>query len=169
MQTLMQTLMELTQRRGHPGLKMSFAQVLSLMGPDGGRIQEMAAINEVSKQAISAVAGELEGLGYLQRAADPNDGRQVILGFTTEGVRLMQDSIASTATLDRRFRDVLGETSLLTFKQTAATLYEELGLESEVFGRGIPDIEILALDLLKTLGKKNARLLGKQLMDSTEN
>ena len=36
----------------------------------------MAAIQDVSKQAISAIATELEVLGYLRREADPEDARQ---------------------------------------------------------------------------------------------
>ena len=53
-------LMDATVARGHAGLKLSHAQVLPLIGPDGGRIHEMARIQRVSRQAISAVSRELE-------------------------------------------------------------------------------------------------------------
>lgn len=166
---LRQELMELTRSRGHPGLKMSYGQILTLMTPDGGRIQEMARINEVSKQAISAIALELEDLGYLQRIADPADARQVILSFTTEGVHLMEDSIAATASLDRRILDALGARTLAFIKQTAETLYRELGLENDVFGSSGQDIDSLAGDIVRSLGKRNARLLAQRLIESTEN
>ena len=165
---LMQNLMERTRARGHAGLKMSFGQVLTLMSPEGGRIQEMARINEVSKQAISAIASELEDLGYLQRVPDPDDRRQVILAFTGEGVRLIEDSIESTRALDRDFLDAIGRRRLASLKRTAELLYQELGLENEVFGSGKPDIDSLADDLLKQLGIRDARLLAQQLKDLTE-
>ena len=165
---LMQELMELTRARGHPGLKMSFGQVLTLMTPEGGRIQEMAKTNEVSKQAISAIARELEELGYLQRATDPADARQVILGFTAQGIRLMEHSIASTADLDRRFAGAIGEKRLARIKQTAEALYQELGLERELFGNSSRDIGDLAGELLRVLGKRNARQLAQRLIESTE-
>ena len=56
-------LMALTAAKGHPDLKLSFAQVLSAIGPQGGRIQQMAELQGVTKQAISAIAVELEDLG----------------------------------------------------------------------------------------------------------
>ena len=165
---LMQQLMELTRARGHPGLKMSYGQVLTLMTPEGGRIQEMAKINEVSKQAISAIALELEDMGYLQRSTDPADARQVILGFTTEGVRLMEDSIAATRDLDQQFISAVGKTDMAFIKQTAETLYRALGLDSELSVNGSQNIDNLAAEIVKSLGKRNARLLAQQLIESTE-
>ena len=63
----------------------------------------------VSAATVRNVMSDLEELGYLQRAPDPQDGRQVSLGVTAEGVRLMQDSIASTVGLDRHFLELLGD------------------------------------------------------------
>ena len=164
---LMRELMELTRNRGHPGLKMSYGQVLTLMTPEGGRIQEMARINEVSKQAISAIAGELEGLGYLSRHADPADARQVILGFTAAGVRLLEDSIAANAALDQRFAKALGRRGLAQIKQSAEALYQALSLETEFFGHGGEAIDDLAEDLVKSLGNRNARLLAQHIIEAT--
>ena len=81
----LQRLMELTRDKGHPGLKLSFGQVLTMIGPSGGRIQQMASIHDVSKQAISAIATELELLGYLRRETDPQDARQLGASFYQPG------------------------------------------------------------------------------------
>lgn len=165
---LMQELMELTRSKGHPGLKMSYAQVLTLMSPAGGRIQEMARINEVSKQAISAIARELEDQGYLQRVPDPADARQVILGFTPAGVRLIEDSIAATRKFNQRFSRVIGPEKLVFIKETAATLYEDLGLENEIFGRRSADTNESASDIVHSLGMRKARQLAMRLIELTE-
>ncbi len=166
---IMQDLMELTRAQGHPGLKMSYGQVLTLMTAEGGRIQEMSRINEVSKQAISSIALELEDLGYLLRIADPEDARQVILGFTTEGVRLMEDSINSVNQLAQQFRAAIGDKNLAFVSRTAQTLYRELGLDSELGIDHHQDLEDLASQLLGTLGVHKTRLLAQHLIQSTEN
>ena len=91
-QYTMQRLMQLTIARGHPGLKMSHGQVLTLIGLDGGRIQQIARTQEVSKQAISAIAADLEALGYIERQPLPGDARQVRLLLSDGGMQLLADS-----------------------------------------------------------------------------
>lgn len=165
---VMQRLMELTMARGHSELKMSYGQVLTLMTPEGGRIQEMARINEVSKQAISSIARELENQGYLLRIADPSDARQVILGFTSQGVRLMEDSIASVKELEHQFAQTIGYGQLEFITDVSATLYTELGLQSELSIDRDKDVEDLATEILGKLGPHKSRVLAQYLIQSTE-
>jgi DNA-binding MarR family transcriptional regulator len=153
-------LMQLTIARGHPDLKMSFGQVLTLIGPQGGRIQQMARIQEVSKQAIGAVAGELESLGYIRRESDPNDARQQLLRFTDRGWQLLADSVASVAELELEVLESLGEDDLVALKQLAADLYGALHLEEEIFAADPPtlhrDLRTLARSLQRQLGAERA-------------
>ena len=126
-------LMEATIARGHDGLKMSYGQVLPLIGPDGGRIHEIARIQRVSRQAISATAKELEGLGYLRREPDPRDRRGVVMRLTDRGAALIADSVASLDELERTFRDILGARRLEQLQRVARDLYRALHLEAEIF------------------------------------
>jgi DNA-binding MarR family transcriptional regulator len=126
-------LMEATIARGHPGLKMSHGQVLPLIGPEGGRIHEIARLHRVSRQAISSTTQELEALGYLRRAPDPRDRRGVVLGLTRRGEALLADSVAALDGLERHFRELLGEARLEALKRSAHSLYHALHLEAEIF------------------------------------
>jgi DNA-binding MarR family transcriptional regulator len=126
-------LMEATLARGHEGLKMSHGQVLPLIGPDGGRIHEIARIQRVSRQAASATTQELESLGYLEREPDPRDRRGVVLAFTPRGVALIEDAVAALDELDRAFFEILGEKRLADLHRIARDLYLALHLEAEVF------------------------------------
>ena len=173
----MQRLMELTRERGHPGLKMSFAQVLNFVGPErsgdpGGRIQAIARINEVSKQAIGAIANDLQEQGYLGRNADPVDRRQVRLVLTSRGEQLIEDSVASIVDLEQSIADLLGPTALAELKADSLDLYEALQLEQDVFGQptatGRPDLVALAARLQLQLGRAHARALADVLMTITE-
>lgn len=163
---LMQSLMDRTRARGHPGLKISHGQVLGLIGPTGGRMQVMARIQQVSKQAIGAVVRDLEALGYIGRNVDPEDARQMVLAVTPEGVRLLEDSIASIDELAVGFRDLLGARALSVLERRAISLYTALGLEQEVFAT--PDeLDRLARSLTQQLGLQGARALALLLQGHT--
>lgn len=130
-------LMEATLARGHAGLKMSHGQVLPLIGPEGGRIHEIARIQRVSRQAVSATSQELEALGYLRREPDPRDRRGVVLKLSNRGERLIRDSVAALDGLDDSFRATLGEKRLDHLQRVARSLYQALHLEEEIFGAGV--------------------------------
>lgn len=164
---MMQRLMHLTSASGHPQLKMSYAQVLTLIGPEGGRIQQMARIQEVSKQAVSAVATKLEHLGYIQRAADPQDARQVLLQLTDEGWRLLAHSVAAVDALEQEITLHLPASDLTELKLVVAKLYGALHLEEEVFEPSYApltaDLQTLASQLRNQLGRKDSAELARLL------
>jgi DNA-binding MarR family transcriptional regulator len=165
-------LMILTQAKGHPGLKLSFGQVLLHIGPDGGRIQKIAAIQDVSKQAISVIVAELEALGYLHREADPDDARQIVLRFTEQGKSLIRDSVASVSELESEFAEMLGGPAMLQLAATFGQLFQGLGLglEQEMLeSRGEVDITLLAQQLLQQLGVQRSLALGRLLTTHPEN
>ncbi|MBW2423582.1 MAG: MarR family transcriptional regulator [Deltaproteobacteria bacterium] len=129
-------LMEATAARGHRGLKMSHGQVLPLIGPEGGRIHEMARIQRVSRQAISTTTRDLESLGYLAREPDPRDRRGVVLTLTSRGVSLIEDAVCALDDLERDFLEILGEKRLTDLRHVARDLYYALDLEAGVFEGG---------------------------------
>ena len=167
---ILQRLMHLTREKGHPGLKLSFGQVLTLIGPSGGRIQHIAAIHDVSKQAISAIATELEELRYLQRDADPLDARQIVLMFTARGENLIADSVASVEELEAEFTAIIGRAALKRMNTTLYALYRGLRLEQEIFEKsGTADISLLAHQLQQQLGVNDSQALARLLLNPSEN
>ena len=126
-------LMRATTARGHSGLKMSHGQVLPLIGPRGSRVGQIARIQRVSRQAISATARDLQQLGYLRRAPDPSDRRGGVFELTPQGRLLIEDSIAAVDELEHRFDALLGRARFQDLERAASELYTSLGLEAEVF------------------------------------
>ena len=162
-------LMHLTAEAGHPGLKQSFGQVLAAIGPGGGRIQQMADAHGVSKQAISAIATELEELGYIHRVSDPADARQVLLHFTGRGLGLIADSVASVDALYAELSRLAGAAGMETFCGVLRDLYRGLHLEEDVFGNSAAlDIRALARQLQQQLGEEGARALGQLLLSPAQ-
>ena len=118
-----QELMELDRRAGHLRLKMSFSQVLMHSSPYGSLINDLAKINNVSKQAISQIVKELEELGYVERKRNPGDARSSKIFLTEYGFRLIQDSVANFSALEERFVAVLRQKTFDRFAQTVEQLY----------------------------------------------
>ena len=178
---IQQELMQTTTARGHAGLKMSHGEVLPLIGPEGARIHEIARIQGVSRQAISATSQDLEALGYLRRKPDPRDRRGVVLQLTDRGTRLIRDSVAALDGLERSFRDILGDARLERLQRVARDLYQALHLEEEIFEAGLEghaaprangdrpgtkgghDIRGLATRLRRQLGGRDAARLAELL------
>ena len=165
---VMQRIMAMTREQGHRELKMSFAQVLTLIGPTGGRIQPMARINGVSKQAISAIAAELEALDYLRREPDPGDARQLRLVLSAKGEQLLKDSVAEVRKLDSEFASLIGAENYADLVGDARALYSALQLEVEVFPQNDQlaggDLGSLAQRLRQQLGNRDSRELGQLLL-----
>ncbi|MFK8047577.1 MAG: MarR family transcriptional regulator [Halioglobus sp.] len=158
-------LMAMTSSKGHPGLKLSFGQVLTLIGDSGGKIQHMAAIQDVSKQAISATAKELEALDYISREPDPRDSRQVVLRFTERGRELIHHSVASVDELEQEFIAIAGKRAIAKLKKVLGALYRVLHLEQELSGgSNTVDLSLLAQQLKQQLGAQASQDLGRLLL-----
>lgn len=159
---------EMCLKRGHPELKLSFGEILALIGPQGGRIQHMAVILGVSKQAISATATELENLGYIRRDCDPADARQVVLQLTDRGGQLIADSVSCVRQLVAEFSELTGVRALGRLQTTLLALYRTLNLGSEATEfRRPPALEVLAQQLVGQLGIEDAHTLARLLMANT--
>ncbi len=163
-----QALIESLGRQGFEGLKPNFSQVLSLVIPDGGRIQHIARVVGVSKQAIAAIASELEQLDYIRRDPDPDDGRQVILRLTPQGEHLLASSRASVTALEASFRGILGDEAFGILEDTLAALHIEVAGHLDTEQVSASRIRQLCQQLLLELGDGGARALAHQLLLSTK-
>jgi DNA-binding MarR family transcriptional regulator len=171
--------MLLTRAKGHRRLKLSFAHVLTLIQPAGARIQQIAATQDVSKQAISAIASELEELGYLQRQVDAGDARQIVLQFTERGQQLIADSVQSVDELETEFAAIIGSAALQRLTTAIAALYRGLRLEQDIFeqgtepGAGQPhtatSISALARQLQRQLSDRDSQALARLLLKPATN
>ena len=158
-------LMALTEARGHRGLKLSYAQVLTLIGKDGGRMQVMAGAHKVSKQAINVIASELQALGYIERRTDPRDARQVLLHFTPAGLEMIADAVEAIAALEAELASPDSPTALPTLQLYLRKLYTHLQPEPHLSSGELHD---LANSLISRLGADRASQLGELLMNSIQ-
>ena len=102
--------------KGHTPLKRSYWQVLEKITHNGVRINDLAELNGISKQAISQLANEIEKAGYIARVEDPNDKRAKNLVPTHQGKKLILDTLQSTAHVEHIIETYIGNQALKDLK-----------------------------------------------------
>ena len=115
--------------RGHGLISAGQNLVLVHIGPDGARSSELARVQRVSRQAVSAVLHDLEDLGYVRRRGDASDGRGVVFVPTQRGRRVLDDYVRGIDVLEDQYRAVLGDARLDELARSARDLSRMLGLE----------------------------------------
>lgn len=81
---------------GYTDLTPAHFPVLRYPGPQGRRPVDLAAEAGMTKQAMNYLLGQLEALGYLERRADPDDGRSRRVHLTARGeaiVEVIRDAV----------------------------------------------------------------------------
>jgi len=117
--------------RGHE-LRPSTAQVIPNLPADGLRMTELASRLRLTLQRAGQLVAELEEVGYLERVADPSDGRAKRVVFTRRGRKLIRDIDEITRATTEQFASQIGEDRF----QRLCELLEELDVA--INGRDAP-------------------------------
>ncbi|WP_330238510.1 MarR family winged helix-turn-helix transcriptional regulator [Streptomyces sp. NBC_00525] len=79
---------------GHPDMRPAYGYALQAVGLRGATASEIGRRLGVSKQAAGKTVDRLEGLGYVERADDPDDGRRKLVRLTARGTDVLARSAA---------------------------------------------------------------------------
>ena len=78
-------------RQNTPGMTQSQLSALASVQREGPlTIGDLAAIENVQPPSISRIVGALEGEGWIERVADPRDGRVALVQTTATGQRELE-------------------------------------------------------------------------------
>ena len=95
-------------RCGHQRVRRSHIQLLTTSEACGMRLSEIARELGVTRQAVSATAQELEGLGYVERRPDSTDKRAVLIAPSIRGTVLLNHVADAVHEFEARCQGVLG-------------------------------------------------------------
>lgn len=115
--------------RGHTTLTMGQKRVMPHLPVVGVRLTTLATRAGMSKQAMMKLVDGLEVQGYLERAADPRDGRAKIVRFTDRGRQLLDDGLAVIEEIEAELNEALGERRFKRLRADMAALVEALGVQ----------------------------------------
>ena len=108
--------------RGFDDLAPAHLPLLQWPGPDGVRPSELAERLRVSKQALNHLRGDLERFGYLERRADPHDGRSRRIAATDRGRDAMKVMRAAVRSVERDWERRLGKDEFARLRALLAEL-----------------------------------------------
>jgi DNA-binding MarR family transcriptional regulator len=93
---------------GFADINAAHLPVLRWPGPDGRRPSDLARELRMSRQAVNYLLGELERLGYLVRADDPDDRRSKRVRLTERGQGVVRSVRGTVAAIEREWEAELG-------------------------------------------------------------
>jgi DNA-binding MarR family transcriptional regulator len=93
---------------GHPAIRQGHGCVFRFIHEGGSRLTELAETSGLSKQAVGEVVDDLEKLGYVERAQDPQDGRAKVINLTEMGAEAHRTANEIFAELERDLAERYG-------------------------------------------------------------
>ena len=90
-------------------LRFAHNQIWGNVGVDGIRLTELAQKANLSLAACSELVNDLQSLGYLERRADPTDGRAKLIHPTPRGRALLDAAGARVAEIEAEWRTRLAK------------------------------------------------------------
>ena len=107
---------------GHPAIRPGHGCVFRFIHQGGSRLTDLAESAGLSKQAVGEVVDDLEKLGYVERAQDPQDGRAKVIRLTEQGADAHRTALGIFADIERDWGERYGAERVATMRE----LLEEL-------------------------------------------
>jgi DNA-binding MarR family transcriptional regulator len=105
-------LLEELTARGHPDVRFAHGSVFQFLDDDGTRVSVLAERAQMTKQAMAQLVAHLEQHGYVERAADPDDGRAKLVRATARGREVFDVARDVMTAIDARLTGRMGEAKL---------------------------------------------------------
>jgi DNA-binding MarR family transcriptional regulator len=83
---------------------------------NGSRLTELAERANMTKQSVGEVTSDLEQLGYLERVADPDDGRAKIIRLTAQGHHAYRIGRQLIDEVEREWGERFGEDHIVALR-----------------------------------------------------
>jgi DNA-binding MarR family transcriptional regulator len=103
---------------GYADIRPGHGCVFGNIDPEhGSRLTELAERAKMTKQSVGEVTSDLEQRGYLERVADPSDGRAKIIRLTTRGREAYVIGRQLIDELEREWAERYGEGRLAALRE----------------------------------------------------
>ena len=102
---------------GHPTIRQGHGCVFRFIHEGGSRLTDLAESSGLSKQAVGEVVDDLEKLGYVERAQDPQDGRAKVIRLTKRGADAHRTALEIFAEIERNWTERHGAERVRTMRE----------------------------------------------------
>jgi DNA-binding HxlR family transcriptional regulator len=100
-QSMVEEITTRLEAAGFANCPPSFHPIFENLDPEGTRLTILAARTGLTHQSVGEVVAELERRGFVERVADPVDGRARLVRLTPEGRRLVRAAVAAIRAIER--------------------------------------------------------------------
>ncbi|WP_345986456.1 MarR family winged helix-turn-helix transcriptional regulator [Sulfurimonas sp. HSL-1656] len=104
------------EEAGYADIRPMHSKVMRHLTGRGARVTTLAEQAQITKQSMSAIVEELITLGYLEKRADPSDGRASLVMFTPRGKALQATLIRLSAEAEKVLAKNIGEQKYAQFR-----------------------------------------------------
>jgi DNA-binding MarR family transcriptional regulator len=91
------------------GIRPAHLQIFGTIKADGSRLTDLAKTADLSLSAAAELVDDLEALGFLERRADPSDGRAKLVSLTQRGWTAVRSGRAIIAGIESDWAARIGE------------------------------------------------------------
>lgn len=107
---------------GYGELRPAHGCVFGNIDEEGSRLTCLAERSGFTKQSVGEAVADLERLEFVERVADPADGRAKIIRLTAHGREALAASQEIFADIEARFAAEVGEERYADFRETLLKL-----------------------------------------------
>src|SRR3954465_15918923 len=112
--------------RGFEDLRPALSVVFQHLRDEGSRVTEIAERAQLTKPTVVYLVNELERLGYVERAPDPEDGRAKLVQLTERGARAQGAAREILAEIEQDCSLLLGRRDFATLHELLRRLHDAL-------------------------------------------
>jgi DNA-binding MarR family transcriptional regulator len=112
--------------RGFEDVRPALGGLAQHIADDGSRVTDLANLAQVSKPTVVYLVNDLERLGYVERVADPADGRAKLVRFTERGARAQREARRIVGEIEADWSRAFGEEDLATLRALLTRLHDTL-------------------------------------------
>ena len=125
--TLSEQLIERLAQRGHPDVRYPHGNVLQYLDDGGTRVGVLADRAGMTRQSMTQLVEHLERHGYVERVADPSDGRAQLVRATRRGDDVFTIVREFVTEVEAQLHARLGAAKLARLRALLRELDEALG------------------------------------------
>jgi DNA-binding MarR family transcriptional regulator len=111
---------------GYDGFRTAHGTIGQHIADQGSRVTELAQLAQVSKPTVVYLVNDLERLGYVERVADPSDGRAKLVRLTERGAQAQRTGSEIVAQIEKDWGELLGERDAATLRGLLQRLHDTL-------------------------------------------
>jgi DNA-binding MarR family transcriptional regulator len=102
-QSMVDELIARLEQAGFPTVRAAYHPVFENINRDGTRLTDLAARAAMTRQSMSELVAVMERQGFLERRADPTDGRARLICLTSEGRRLVRTALGELRDIEAKW------------------------------------------------------------------